>query len=154
MIGPDVLIKYVRSHEEYRKGDWPSEVIRLLKRLSEIKLGFPGIKSSHLSLVRREDIKDDDIFIVDTEFYTGKIDAFFCPKMYTKLPNSPHYQVSGIGCGLDLGDIRRQKIRYKDIVSSDQIPNIPVVLRVDVRPTLDGGPGYYYFFRSYRDFRM
>ena len=63
----------------------------------------------------------------------------------------------GIGIGLDLDDPDRRMYRYKDIIPVlpfNDINGNSLCIRINVRPDLTGGPGYYYFYKSYRDFRM
>ena len=75
------------------------------------------------------------------------------PIMFRSLDRDIGY-IEGIGCGIDSKrDPFRNKFKWQDIVVLPKIDANSLVLRVDARPTLNGGPGYYYFFKSYRDFR-
>lgn len=139
MINENRIIKLVRQYGH--KEDWPELVQTFFIRLDEIKCGFPGIKNSDLSYVQFKEIKDYDYFIVDD---------FRTPIMYLKI-NSSLYSVEGIGEG-PFEEPGKPRIRWKDVVSMD-LPEDSFVYRVDCRPTENGGPGYYYFFKSYRDFR-
>lgn len=153
MINDDTLIKIVRNRGF--KYNWPEQVIRMKKQLTNIKLGFPGIGNNHLSIVEFNDIKVNDIFIVDDNFeFDYKTDN--APLMLKKL-NKNQYYIEGIGCGLDsVRDPERIKFRWKDIITDDNLidPNY-LVLRVEARPKyLIGGPAYYFFYKAYRDNRL
>lgn len=151
MLNNDTLIKYSRNRGH--KTDWPDKVNYMRLRLDEIKLGFPGIRNDHLSLVEWKDIVEGDIFIYDSNI-EDKVRPTEAPIMFRKLPENNLY-IEGIGCGLDLErDPYRLKYRWKDTIKSPGFSDNQLVYRVDVRPTINGGPGYYYFFKSYRDFRM
>lgn len=151
MINDDILIKFARNrgHRE----DWPEQVNIMKNRLLEMRLGFPGIRNEHLSLVQFKAIQRDDIFIYD--LYTeSQIRGDEAPLMLKSL-GSDQYYVEGIGCGVDSKrDPDRLKIRWKDTIYIPDIPEESLVEKVDIRPTLNGGPGYYYFFKAYRDNRL
>lgn len=150
MINTDTLIKICRNRGY--KIDWPEQVNKMKLRLNEIKLGFPGIRNDHLSLIEIKDLIPGDIFIYDNFIESDRIrdDA---PIMLRFLENKNCY-IEGIGCGLDsIRDPKRTLFKWKDEVSFPLVPYNFLVYRVDVRPTENGGPGYYYFFKSYRDFR-
>ena len=124
------------------------------ERLTSMKLGFPGLGNDHLSLVEYRTIKKDDVFIYDPYVELGNNVGDDAPIMFRDLGNNKLY-VEGIGCGVDsVRDPFRNRIRWMDIIEKLQLPDNFLVYRVDVRPTLNGGPGYYYFFKSYRDGRM
>lgn len=152
MINTDVIIKLVRSRG--CKVDWPDMVNYINNRINYIKNGFPGIRNNHLSLVEFSKIKLNDIFIFDKyiNLISGGDEA---PLMLKKL-SSNKYLIEGIGLGVDsIRDPNRLNYRWKDIIEYNNIlnPN-DLVLRVDVRPDpITGGPGYYYFYKSYRDYR-
>lgn len=152
MINDDTIIKFIRKVRGYRE-EWPEKVILFKERLEEMKRGFPGLGNSHLSIESFNNIKVGDIFIIDNSL-EKKIRDDSAPLMLEKTgPNS--YDVQGIGYGLDLiRDPDRTKIRWGDTISLAGIEVNDLVIKVDVRPTLNGGPGYYYFFKSYRDFRF
>lgn len=150
MINDNVLIKTERARGH--KYDWPDIVIAMKERMKEMKLGFPGIGNDHMSLVTFDQIKEGDLFIWDIyceSFYRGDE----APILFKKLPDS-RYEIEGIGYGIDSErDPDRINYRWKDIKDSVDISPGTLVFRVDVRPSLNGGPGYYYFFKSYRDQR-
>lgn len=151
MINDSVLIRIVRFRGH--RTTWP-EAVRLLKeRLKEVKLGFPGLGNDHLSLVPFKNIKEGDLFIWDPylEYPTREGDE--APLLLNWL-RGRDVRIDGIGCGIDsVRDPDRIKLRWMDMIEMPPIDPEALVLRVDVRPTLNGGPGYYYFFRSPRDFR-
>jgi len=152
MINDDVLIKY--SRQRGFNVTWPEQVIKMKLRMTEMKLGFPGIGNDHLSLVEYKDIKKDDIFIYDPYVELGNNVGDEAPLMLRVLGNNKCY-IEGIGCGIDsLRDPERLKFRWKDIIDLPNLPQNFLVFRVEPRPTLNGGPAYYYFFKSYRDFRL
>lgn len=151
MIDDNTIIKYERARGH--KFDWPEAVINLKERLKEMKLGFPGIGNDHLSLTVFNNIVVNDIFIIDN-FLESNIRGDEAPLMLKSVGNGNYY-IMGIGCGVDsVRDPDRLRFRYGDIVYLPTINPNTLVCRVDVRPTLCGGPGYYYFFKSYRDFRL
>ena len=153
MINDDILIKVVRNGLGY-KTDWPDRVIEFKKRLDELKLGFPGIGNDHLSLVWYDSIKEGDMFIVDEHLLDmGGRTGDEAPILYKKFTHTDAI-IEGIGCGIDsTRDPDRIKYRWKDIIELPKFPDKMLVLRVDVKPDLNGGPGYYYFYKSYRDWR-
>lgn len=151
MINLQTIVKIVRGHGHSL--DWPEASKRLIQRLQEIKKGFPGIRNDHLSFIEITQAKEGDLIIIDKYLETSWSSNNEPPLMLRVLPGLKGYVVEGIGIGEDKDDPYRVKMRWKDI-----IPELPyniqgLVLRVDVKPTLNGGPGYYYFFKSYRDFR-
>ena len=152
MINDDTIIKFIRKVRGYRE-EWPEKVILFKERLEEMKQGFPGLGNSHLSIEFFNNIKVGDIFIIDNSL-EKEIRDDSAPLMLEKTgPDS--YDVQGIGYGLDLiRDPDRTKIRWGDTISLAGIEVNNLVIKVDVRPTLNGGPGYYYFYKSYRDFRF
>lgn len=153
MINDDILIKF--SRQRGHKEDWPQHVRFMRNRLYDLKLGFPGLKNDHIDLVLFQDIGVGDYFIVDP--YLEMMDiGDKAPKMFKLLENGM-YSIEGIGIGLDLDDPDRRMYRYKDIIPVLPFNNIngnSLCIRINVRPDLTGGPGYYYFYKSYRDFRM
>lgn len=152
MINDDILIKFSRNRGHVI--DWPQQVRYMRNRLYDVKSGFPGIRNDHMDIIEFKDVKLGDYFIYDPYLETGQV-GDIAPKMFRVLENNK-YIIEGIGCGLDLQDPDRQKYRYKDIVPVTDFPIHPnaLCLRVNVRPGLTGGPGYYYFLKSYRDFRF
>lgn len=153
MVNKDVLIKVARNRGFVH--NWPDQVNYMRERLKQIKLGFPGLRNDHFDLIELKDVKDGDLFIIDPyiESVTDSNDT--APILY-KLEGSKLI-IEGIGKGLDLTDEYRTKRRWKDELDSSSLNNMPrnsLVLRVNVRPKLTGGPGYYYFFKSYRDMRV
>lgn len=156
MINDDIIIKWERSRGH--RSDWPLLVNQFKDRLREMKLGFPGIGDDHLSIVRFDNIRVDDIFIFDPYIETsahGDLAPIMFRCMSMNLDLDGFYRIEGIGRGFDLTrDPDRINYRWGDEKYIPKLaPNDFPVLRVDVRPTLNGGPGYYYFFKSYRDFR-
>lgn len=150
MINDDVLIKYARSRG-YKHLTWPEQVMKMKDRMTEMKLGFPGLGNDHLSLIEYKDAKPGDIIIFDPSVESGN-NTFDDAPIMLKLCEGGKSIVEGIGKGVDSKDPYR-RVRWKDIITTPQIPESFLVFRVDVRPDLNGGPGYYYFFKSYRDFR-
>ena len=155
MINDDILIKIARSRGH--KEDWPQAVRYFRNRLTEIKLGFPGIRNDHMDIITYDQIKDGDYFIYDPYFETGNV-LDKAPKMLRVVDGEAgrYFVIEGIGCGLDLDDPDRNRYRYLDAITNpfDDLNPSSLCFRVNVRPTLTGGPGYYYFMKSYRDARM
>lgn len=151
MINDDILIKYARKRG-YKK-TWPDQVNRMKTRMTEMKLGFMGIGNDHMSLVEFQTIKEGDIFIYDPYVESGSGMGDEAPLMLKVLPDGMCY-IEGIGVGLDsVRDPDRTRFRWRDTIPMPQLAPNFLVFKVEVRPTLNGGPGYYYFFKSYRDFR-
>ena len=151
MVNDDILIKF--SRKRGHKYTWPDQVNLMKARMTEMKLGFPGIGNDHISLVEFRTIKPGDIFIYDPYIELGNGAGDEAPVMLRVLESGECF-VEGIGCGWDsVRDPGRTVIRWRDIVSMPPLDSNFLVFRVDIRPTLNGGPGYYYFFKSYRDMR-
>lgn len=151
MVNDDILIKFARKRG-YSK-TWPDQVNRMKIRMTEMKLGFTGIRNDHLSLVEFKDIQPGNIFIYDPYVESGSGTGDEAPIMLKVLEDGSCY-VEGIGIGLDSQrDPDRTRIRWRDIVPMPPIDPNFLVFRVEIKPSLNGGPGYYYFFRSYRDLR-
>ena len=153
MVNDDVLIKSVRARGH--SSDWPDVVNGLKERLDEMKLGFPGIRNDHLSLIQYSQVKPGDLFIYDIylENHLGRGDE--APMMLKLLDNGNEVKIEGIGCGADLTrDPERLLFRWGDIKPLPPLKPTDLVYRVDVRPTLNSGPAYYYFFKAYRDHRL
>lgn len=149
MIDNGKLIKTVRSRGFI---DWPEKVKQLINRLSECKLGFPGIGNNHISLLELNQIGVGDIFIYDPYLTSDTRGDDYVPYLLEKLSTPRKYLIHGIGKGLNKKDPERL-IRWKDTIELTIRPD-ELVLRVDVRPKETGGPGYFYFYRSYRDQRL
>ena len=151
MINDDIIIKFIRKVRGY-KTEWPEKVIQFKSRLEELKLGFPGIGNDDISLDFYENIMEGDIFIYDGDLEKEER-GDEAPVMLKKLEGGK-YLIFGIGFGYDLKrDPLRLKLRWGDIIESISLSPRDLVVKVDARPTLNGGAAYYYFYRSYRDFR-
>lgn len=152
MINDDVLIKTARRRGY--KDTWPEQVMRMRNRMTEMKLGFSGIGNDHMSLVEFKTIGPGQIFIYDPYVESGSGTGDEAPMMLKVLEDGKSCYILGIGVGLDSQrDPDRTKFRWRDTIPMPPIPEDFLVFRVDVKPCLNGGPGYYYFFKSYRDFR-
>ena len=153
MVNDNVLIKFERARGH--KTDWPDIVIEMKKRLSEMRLGFPGIGNDHMTMITFKEIQPGDIFIWDLYLENMIRNGDEAPLMLRLSPDGKECLIEGIGCGIDSSrDPDRLKYRWRDIIPTPEINPDSLVLRVDVRPTLNGGPGYYYFFKAYRDARL
>ena len=152
MINDDILIKLVRNRG-FRK-TWPEQVCRMNSRIDWIKQGFPGIGNDHLSIDYFKNIKIGDIFIYDQYLEIGFGYGDEAPLML-KVLDSGKYLIEGIGKGADsIRDPYRINLRWKDIIEIPQkIEEQELILKVNPIPSLSGGSAYYYFFKSYRDFR-
>ena len=152
MINDDILIKFARKRG-YSK-TWPDQVNLMKSRMMDMKLGFPGLGNDHLTLLEFQNIKVGDIFIYDPYVETGTNAGDEAPIMLKVLDETGNCYIEGIGCGLDSQrDPDRIRFRWRDTISMPPIDPNFLVFKVEPRPTLNGGPGYYYFFKSYRDFR-
>ena len=69
MINDDILIKFarVRGHKE----DWPQAVRYFRNRLTEIKLGFPGIRNDHMDIITYDNFTTKNAKIIDTYIITN-----------------------------------------------------------------------------------
>lgn len=157
MVNDDVLIKYVRANLD--KNNWPDIVVGMKERLKELKLGFPGIGNDHLSLIKASQLNTGDIFIYDVDLASwDKRKTDEAPIMMRILDDCGNVMIEGIGYGVDSKrDPYRLNIRWGDVKPfppPEIITQDTPVYRVDARPTLGSGPAYYYFFKSYRDFRV
>lgn len=155
MVNDDVLIKAARARGH--RDDWPEQVRAMRERIREMKLGFPGIGNDHLELTIFKRLGPSDVFIWDpyTEFRERVGDE--APLMMRLLEYNPgKVLIEGIGCGIDsVRDPDRNKLRWMDVISMpSEINNDSLVFKCIARPDLiTGGPTYYYWFKSYRDFR-
>lgn len=150
MVNDDVLIKFA-----WKSGytlNWPDIVIAMKNRMTEMKLGFPGIGNNDITLVKFGSLNVGDLFIHDPYIIPSDVIGDDAPIMYQILEDHRLY-VEGIGKGDDSRDPLRLKIRWRDILPPIYLdPGFPV-FRVDSRPTMNGGPAYYYFFKAYHDQR-
>jgi len=151
MVNDDVLIKF--AWNSGHKSDWPDFVMAMKNRMTDMKLGFPGIGNNDITLINFGSLVPGDLFIHDPYINVpnGVIydDA---PIMYQILEDHNLY-VEGIGKGDDSRDPLRINIRWRDVLPPISLdPSFPV-FRVDSRPTMNGGPAYYYFFKAYHDQR-
>lgn len=152
MINDDAMIKVAR--ERGYKTTWPDQVIKMKARNYNMKLGFPGIKNDHLSFIEYRNLKLGDIFIYDPYIELGDGAGDEAPMML-KLISPDRCRIEGIGYGIDsIRDPDRIKFRWMDEIDRPNLPDNFLVYLVESRPDLDGGSSYYYFFRSYRDFRI
>ncbi len=150
MINDYTIIKLSRKVLGDNSEYWPRRVRYIKNHLEEMKLGFPGIGNSHMSFKFSNDLVEGDIFILDYSLIQDDLLLNIPPVMFRYLGGNKFF-IEGIGKGLHASDPDRL-FRWKDTIEIDILP--PLVLSVDVKPTDNGGPGYYYFFKSYRDFRI
>lgn len=152
MVNLDVIIKKIRNLYP-GSYNWPELSYRLEVRLKECLRGFPGIGFSDISLIEFKNLLPDDLWILDTELLTRSRILDNAPIMFSSVDKKNNiYRVEGIGCQEDSRDPLRKSIRWMDLHSPEVSPD-DLVIRVDCRPTENGGPGYYYFFKAYRDQR-
>ena len=151
MINDETIIKIVRKRGYSRT--WPDQVNRMKARLEWIRLGFPGIRNDHLSIIKPGDLKIGDLFIYDEYLEKGFGYGDEAPLML-KVLGGGKVEIIGIGQGDDsIRDPERIKLRWKDIIDSPKLDPDELILSVNPSPTLNGGSAYYYFFKSYRDSR-
>ncbi len=152
MVNDDVLIKF--AYKRGYKDCWPDFVMKQRERMIQMKLGFPGIGNNDITLLEYGKLAEGDLFIYDpyVEVPQGiKYDE--APVMLKILGGGLGY-VEGIGTGDDsIRDPNRTKIKWRDTVQLPPLPPDFLVFRVDSRPTMNGGPAYYYFFKAYHDNR-
>lgn len=163
MINLDTVIKFIRTkcpYPDLQKEYWPEWSYNTMKKIKECLVGFPGIGLNDVSLLLFKDLDlSQDIWIFDNELhYHGNEERIGdeAPLMLAPGPKPGNFIIEGIGAQFDGGDIERKKKRWKDVFSfSTPFPTEDsMVLRIDCRPTIHGGPGYYYFFKAYRDQRL
>lgn len=94
MVNDDILIKFER--ERGHKEDWPEYVIAMRERMLEMKLGFPGIRNDHLTLLPYSRINRGDIFIYDQYAESLVRSGDEAPFMLRALGNDQFY-IEGIG---------------------------------------------------------
>lgn len=153
MVNDDVIIKFVRNTLGL-KTEWPEPVRCFRRRMNEMKKGFPGIRNDHLDIISKSNLRVGDIFISDYQMFNEDAVYDRAPKMFYCLPDGV-LELIGIGRGLDLED-KERLVRVGDYGKPEQFQEdlIGYAFRVNVRPTSNGGPGYTYFFKSYRDQRI
>lgn len=136
MVNNNVLIKITRSLGIL---DWPSQVNYMRLHLKELLKGFPGIGLGHLSLVKYCDLTANDLYILDEALMAEGGNA-------SMMINNCNGEIIGIGTGAwsgyNVGDILKHRCNKDDLV-----------LRVDCRPKETGGAGYFYFYKSKKNFQ-
>lgn len=152
MINDDLLIKVCRKRGHYT--DWPKYVRAMKRRMTEMKLGFPGIGNDHLDLIEYENIKNDDLFIWDVCAESLERNLDDAPLLLRKTGQQT-FLIEGIGCGLDSKrDPDRLKFRWMDTIELPALDPHILVFKYVARPDLfSGGASYYYWYKSPRDFR-
>ncbi|MBP3732173.1 MAG: hypothetical protein J6I84_02895 [Bacilli bacterium] len=151
MINDDTIIKIERLRGFKRT--WPEQTNRVKSRLQWVREGFPGIRNDHLDLTTYARIKTGSLYIWDPYLEKGFGFGDEAPLMLKDLGNGKS-EVIGIGKGSDSKrDPTRTLIRWKDIIPTPIIAPSELVLRVNPKPTLNGGSAYYYFYKSPRDQR-
>ena len=152
MVNDDVLIKFAwgSGHKE----DWPDFVMAMKNRMTEMKLGFPGIGNNDITLTCFGKLGVGDLFIYDPYIQVPQNIIYDeAPVMLQILDGGLGY-VEGIGKGDDsIRDPLRINIRWRDTVQLPPLDPMFPVFKVDSRPTMNGGPAYYYFFKAYHDQR-
>ena len=139
MVTFDSFIKHIRSFQEHKK-DWPEYVNSMRFRFNKVKTGFPGINDDHVDLVSYS--------VLDIGLDSNNTDA---PMRLQILKDE--FLILGIGNESDIDrDPDRIKFRVGDTIDFNLNKDYPIY-RVNVRPTKEGGPGYYYFYKAYRDQR-
>lgn len=134
MVDVNTLIKITRGLGFI---DWPTQVNYMRLHLPELLKGFPGIGLGHLTIVEYRDLLKDDIFIVDSALMSEGSET---PMMIKQ------NEIIGIGLGHNTGK------HIGDSINLNLDPST-LVLRVDCRPKDTGGAGYFYFYKSKRDYQ-
>lgn len=138
MIDNNTLIKIVRSLKII---DWPDQVNYMRLHLKSLLRGFPGIGLGHLTLIKYKDLLKNDIFIYDPAI------MYECPNPTTPPIMIKNSKVVGIGEGPFTG------IHVDDDITNLTIDPDSLILRVDCRPKPTGGAGYFYFYKSKRNYQ-
>ena len=156
MINDNLIIKLVRQNELF-KDFWPERVLDIKNKLKLIReRSLPGLDNNCLSLIRFKDIKVGDIIVYlrgKNPLFVFEVVNFSNNKLVSKLIN--------IGEGIDFEDFYLQievdkycqEIAESDFKSDNYLFD-DWVIKIDARPTINGGPGYYYFFRTPKDLRL
>lgn len=142
MVNEDTVIKIIRNEEKIE--DWPRMSFLMLTCWRDIlAAGFPGIGFPSVTLVRFDKIKPGDIFIAAID---SNYEEETAPKMWEMIDPST-LKIVGIGCG-------HSSKKLGDYYTPQGNIHTYYTLRVDCRPTENGGPGYHYFYRTDKDFRV
>ena len=135
MVDNNTLIKIVRSQGIL---NWPDQVNYMRLHLKKLLKGFPGIGQGHITLVKFRDIMEDDIYIYDPSIFKVAVGT---PIM---IQGS---KILGIGMGTATGKHLNDEINLT--INPEEF-----VYRVDCRPKITGGAGYFYFYKSKRDYQQ
>lgn len=158
MINLDTIIKIGRSRIKeglIQRTDWPEYTRFVLGRLDDIKQGFPGLGGEDLTFLEWDQVQDGEMIIFDSRVEEYP-DDWSCPilgRVLERKEKQLRIYIEGIGKGYNMSDPERKIFRWgQEAIIPEPHPR-SLMLRVDSRPTQNGGPGYYYFFKAVRDQR-
>lgn len=152
MVNNEVLVKYIRSgrSKTWSPTDWPDGVLELTDQIKEALRGFPGIGLTDISVLDRPVIVGERVFLIP-ELDGNEPGSDVAPMLVTYL--SPgRLRVDGIGRGDCFRWDPDRRVRW-GTEHLWGLPDYHMILRLDSVPKPDGGPMYYYFEKSLRDYR-
>lgn len=161
MINDDILIKYsIKRIEEGHlvRDNWIDYTRMLRDQINFIKSGFPGIGDGDLSVMTYEKIIPGMRVILDDnlDLNRGEITDSAALLVLVKDINTEAglmtFEIEGIGAGDDLQRDPDRKLKWRDTYTVN-LNSWYTILKMDSKPREDGGSVYYYYNKSYRDYR-
>lgn len=161
MINDDILIKYsIKRIEEGHlvRDNWIDYTRMLRDQINFIKSGFPGIGDGDLSVMTYEKIIPGMRVILDDnlDLNRGEITDSSALLVLVKDINTEAglmtFEIEGIGAGDDLQRDPDRKLKWRDTYTVN-LNSWYTILKMDSKPREDGGSVYYYYNKSYRDYR-
>lgn len=161
MINDDILIKYsIKRIEEGHlvRDNWIDYTRMLRDQINFIKSGFPGIGDGDLSVMTYENIIPGMRVILDDnlDLNRGEITDSAALLVLVKDINTEAglmtFEIEGIGAGDDLQRDPDRKLKWRDTYTVT-LNSWYTILKMDSKPREDGGSVYYYYNKSYRDYR-
>lgn len=162
MINDDVLIKYslkrIREDNHPLRNNWVDYTRLLQSQILYITLGFPGIGRDDISITSSHNLQPGQrVFFDDNlDANCGRTDTDHAAILGKILEISQSGEariiIEGIGQGLDLTRDPDRKLKWRDEIIIN-LYQYPTVLILNSVPRPDGGPVYYYFMKSTRDYR-
>lgn len=161
MINDDILIKYsIKRIEEGHlvRDNWIDYTRMLRDQINFIKSGFPGIGDGDLSVMTYEKIIPGMRVILDDnlDLNRGEITDSAALLVLVKDIDTEAglmtFEIEGIGAGDDLQRDPDRKLKWRDTYTVN-LNSWYTILKMDSKPREDGGSVYYYYNKSYRDYR-
>lgn len=166
MINDDVLVKLAYQVVKRTEASdyigrplgmsWPELAFEFRQELENIKFKLlPGLGDNCLSLVDANELKDGDLFVC----YCGKVSPSFVFE-FIEHPQTKEQlaRVHTIGKGISIDEelsIRPGVLmKLSQALSLDHNKFRGKKIKIDAKPKVDGGAGYYFFNKSPRDLRL